>query len=338
MDEKIAQLKSLVAELKNHQDTVGLSDRKMVAKFKNTNGRPLLGSAKTWVKLVEGDYSGLNLDRWVQQIFEVKSQVSGGARSTKFFKEMPITAALDAELDRLEAAANDRRCLMCLAPTGVGKSMFIHSAVKEEPATRMFAAAHPGWRNSMTNICCGIIAAIGETQSCYAGNAAALDKLTALLSSPARTIFIDEAHDGGVVLMRIIRHLIDRTPTRFFYSGYPTEFDAVRSATAGAVTEAQQFLGRCQKPIFEDYRDGTKPEDVAFYLHKALGFPLKGDAKTVAEEITPILQRRYNLRLLDDAVEMCEIEAQKDEKEVTPDQLILKIKKLAALPAKGAAR
>jgi hypothetical protein len=269
---------------------------------------------------------------------EARAQLYGGARSTKFFKGMPITEALDSELDRLEAAANDRRCLPCLAPTGVGKSVFIHAAIKEDPASRFFAAAHPGWRNSMTNICCGLIAAIGETQSCYLGNAAALDKLTALLSSPARTIFIDEAHDGGIILMRIIRHLIDRTPTRFFYAGYPTEFDAVRSATAGAVTEAQQFLGRCQKPIFEDYRDGTSPEDVAYYLNQALGFDLKGDAATVAEQITPILQRRYNLRLLDDAVEMCEIAAQKEDTEVTPEQLIKKLKKLASLPTNGGAK
>lgn len=336
MEEKAAELKGLVAFLVKHQKTRDLSDRAMIAQFKNPNGRLLLGSAKTWrERLCGADYSSLNVGRWVNRLSEVRLQIEGGARSTNFFKDLPITKLLTGELDRLEGASNDRRCVVCLAPTGVGKSVFIQAAARERPSCRRAVAAHPGWRDSVTNICCGILADFGEEQPPYYGAAAAIDKLTRILQSMTWTLLIDEAHDGGVALMRVCRHLIDRTATRIFYSGYPTEFARVRTATAGAITEAQQFLGRCQKPIFDDYQEGTKDADVEFYVRQALGFD-EADARTVATATTTTLQRRYNLRLLEDAIELAEKKSDEKDEEVTPAGLIKVVEQLAALPQKGA--
>jgi hypothetical protein len=76
------------------------------------------------------------------------------------------------------------------------------------------------------------------------------------------TMFIDEAHEGGTTLMKIVKTLIDETPARFVQLAYPTEYDRVKTATAGALDEAKQLLGRTMKPVYDDYRNGLREEDV----------------------------------------------------------------------------
>src|SRR6185369_4324265 len=128
------------------------------------------------------------------------------------------------------------------------------------------------------------------------------------------TLFLDEAHDGGIALMKIVRSLIDSTPSRFVYLAYPTDFDRVRNATTGGLYESHQFLGRCLKPIFDEYREGLQAEDVVAYLHATCGF--NGDARAIASQITPLLCRHYNLRLLDDAIAEAQFQADDEDRDL----------------------
>lgn len=311
------------------QAALRLSDKALVGRYKDGKGKLLLGSPKTWRdRLLAGLWDELNLDRWVPRLREVCTILDGGTRVQTFY-QIPFVRELDADLARLETAANDRRCLVCLAPTGVGKSTFARWAVDQNRESRTYMKAHPGWRDSFTNICCGMAKYLGEEIPPHMGCTTALDALTNRLKAKPLTVFVDEAHEGGVALMKVLRHLIDETPSRFVYLAYPTEFDKVRCATDGAMTEAHQFLGRCLKPIFGEYREGIAASDVEFFLQQA---GLVDEVKTLAQEIAPILRRAYNLRLLDDALAECNAEADQSEQEVNGKMILERLRSLSALP------
>jgi hypothetical protein len=170
--------------------------------------------------------------------------------------------------------------------------------------------AQPGWRENGIAICAGFIESLsGEGKKHNEGYHDLLSKLRSLLSGVPKTVFIDEAHEGGIELMKIVRYLVDETRTRFVYLGYPTEYQKVVSATTGSLTEARQFIGRALKPIFDDYMTGTKPGDVAVVLKHA---GLKGEVKLLAEDITPRLLLSEGLRTLDDAIDLARLEAEED--------------------------
>ena len=45
------------------------------------------------------------------------------------------------------------------------------------------------------------------------------------------------------------------------------------AASSDAMIEAQAFIGRCRKPIFDLYREGCQQADVVFYLEQVAGLP-----------------------------------------------------------------
>jgi hypothetical protein len=259
-----------------------------------------LGSAKSWrERMLTGTLEGLNLRRLAARLGELAQVLDGGTPVDQYLEDLGFAAAMSLKLARLEGQRTDRRILVCLAPTGVGKTVWARRAAHENRATRLYVRANPSWRENLVHICHGILDRMGETPV-SAGKKAALDHLIAKLRVEPKTLLIDEAHEGGVALMRILKVLVDETESRAVYLAYGTEFDRVRSATVGALIEAQQFLGRCMKPVFDTYASGTREPDVITYLRRAGG--LRGELAVVAREMLPLLRKNYNLRLLDDAI------------------------------------
>jgi hypothetical protein len=289
-----AQVLAVVQRVREIQDTLRLSDRELVARY------PQLGSAKSWrERMLTGTLEGLNLRRLAARLGELAQVLDGGTPVDQYLEDLGFAAAMSLKLARLEGQRTDRRILVCLAPTGVGKTVWARRAAHENRATRLYVRANPSWRENLVHICHGILDRMGETPV-SAGKKAALDHLIAKLRVEPKTLLIDEAHEGGVALMRILKVLVDETESRAVYLAYGTEFDRVRSATVGALIEAQQFLGRCMKPVFDTYASGTREPDVITYLRRAGG--LRGELAVVAREMLPLLRKNYNLRLLDDAI------------------------------------
>lgn len=138
--------------------------------------------------------------------------------------------------------------------------------------------------------------------------------------------------------MHLLRALVDETPSRFVYLGYDTAFRRVQTANTDAMIEAQAFLGRCLKPVFDLYRAGIQMRDVVIYLQRAADMSPSA-AQGVAARVTPVLQRATNLRLLDDAIVAARAENPDDQSE--PDVVVTKVFQLAgqdpaqALAGKG---
>ena len=302
---ELAECRELVQRLRVAQTNAGIKDNAFVSRFRNEKNALLFGSVRTWERIQEGNWTCNDPVKLLPRLRLCVSQLDGGSLRAEVFTDLPFYAIAASQLVKLEGQTNDRRCLLILAPTGVGKTSFLRTAAAKPGKARFYLRCSPPLRDRGSAIVAAIYRAVTGEQLIAPSYDTALQRLTSRLSATPCTVFIDEAHDGGVALMKIIRYLIDETPSRFVLAAYPTDYHRVISASSGSLSEARQFIGRCLKPVLDDYRDGTKPSDVARMLAGA-GFP--GDAE-FATLIHSHIAQREGLRTLADAIEAAQTQA-----------------------------
>lgn len=320
--EQIAEARRIVARVRDVQESRRLKDRALLEEY------PDLGSTKSWRhRLLAEDYAGLNPGRTLERLRRVDRILDGDRPDQPFYRELPFAIELLARLRMLEQSTTDRRILAALAPNGCGKTSFALWAVGQARAKRTYVRMMPGWRNRGLHIANGIATAL-DGDGTATNSAEAEQRLVGLLRGQTRTIFVDQAHEGGPALMHLIRALVDETPARFVYLGYDTAFRRVLAANSDAMIEAQAFLGRCLKPVFDGYRRGTTPRDCLVYLQVAAGLS-PSVASGIATRVTPILARSTNLRLLDDAITAARAGSEDDE--AAADKIVSEVYRLAGL-------
>jgi hypothetical protein len=300
----------IIAKIAAVQTSRKLSNTQLLAEF------PDLGSIKTWNdRLKTGEFQGLNATRMLAKLARIDVILEGGQPDTITYADLPFTRAVRARVNQLERNTNDRRILVILAPNGTGKTTVARWCVHQARASRAYLRMRPSWRNKGIHIANGIARALGATAD-FSDPAKAEQACVDLLLGNPRTLFIDQAHEGGAALMHILRSLVDETISqpraRFVYLGYRTAWDRVLNSTTDSMMEARAFTGRCIKPVFDVYRDGTHTEDVVYFLQKCGDLSIS-DAKGLALRITPALARDTNLRLLEDAIESARAGSESDE-------------------------
>ena len=323
--EQIAEARVTIKRLEAYQRSAKLSDTALVRQY------PYLGSTKTWRQRLLGEaWEGMHPERTLQRLRRIAAVMDGGLPDAEFYSQLPFTQELAKRIRLLEEQTTDRRVLVALAPNGCGKTTAARWAVAQNPAERCYCRLRPAWRNKELHIANGIARALGA-ESDTANAAEAESRLVGLLSGQPRTLFLDQAHEGGPALMHLLRVLVDETPSRFVYLGYDTAYRRVLVATSDALIEAQAFRGRCLKPIFDTYKDGTQERDVAVYLQAAADVDASV-AKGISNRLTKVLQQNGNLRLLADAIE----QASGDGFEIDPEQIVRCTLGLAGLDPKAA--
>lgn len=322
------EIRGIVARLEDVQRTRKLSDRQLVDEY------PDLGSTKTWrQRLVSGAFGDLNLDRLLGKLRRISQILDGGTPDEVFFPDSPFASEMRARLGQLERQTTDRRILACLAENGTGKSSFARWAVAQSRSTRAVVRVRPTWRNKPLHICLGIARALGSDID-TSSPAVAEAEVVNLLRGQPRTVFVDQAHEGGVAVMHLLRGFVDETPARWVYLAYNTAFRAVLASSTDAHIEARAFLGRCFKPVFDTYKGGTLDKDVAFYLERTAAMK-RDTAASVANRITRALRMSTNLRLLDDAIVAAR--AANEDEEAAPDLVVSEVYRLAGLDPRAAA-
>lgn len=306
------EIAELVKRFTGLQATLRLGNRAFAARY-----RKYLQSEKTWRLLRDNAWHGhIKPERALERLRGLARHVDAASAfdADDFMTELPFVKRFLAEVERLLGSPGDRRCMVVLAPEGVGKSWAASYLVGEDVEHRIYVRAPHTWRDKSLHIMRGLCEKLDAPT--FRNPTAQFEALKAKLNERPVMIILDEAHNTGVVGMKLIKDLIDETPTRFVYAAFPTEFDLVRSVNAGAVAEARQFLRRCIRPVFDDYRTGISVPDVLAYLTKS-GFEKSRDARTLAEQITPILARNHNLSTLADAVAQARDEADDTGTEMT---------------------
>lgn len=326
-DDQKAEARTIVTRVEKYQQLARLNDVKLLRQF------PDLGSAKTWrQRLLAEDYANLHPDRTLAKLRRIAVVLDGGLPDHEFFK-LPFTQEVLARVGLLERSTTDRRILVALAPNGCGKTTVAKWCVAQNPGERAYIRLRPGHRNKQLHIMNHMLAGLGlsgAAGSKVVGEA----QLIAALTQP-RTVFLDQAHEGGPAVMHLLRCLVDETPSRFVYIGYDTAFRRVLAADSDTTIEAQAFLGRCLKPIFNAYKAGTAAVDVKVFLQETADMDASV-AAGVANKLTTLLQRTTNLRLLADAVDIARAESDSDA--VEPEAVVRACVGLAGLDPKSAAK
>jgi hypothetical protein len=293
------QLKDLVARMAAHQTAVNLSDEKFSARY----GR-YIPSAKTWrQRLIKGDPGDIKDPaaweaKFVNRLTAMAAEIDGVAMPDNFIKDHRFAREMSARLEILEHQQTDRRCLVGLAVTGCGKSVWAAASTAENPARRKYILANESWRENRCVIATRMAQMLGREPG--KSQADAVESVREHLSLNPTSVFIDSAQEGGIALMKLIRAWIDGTRSCFIYLGYSTEWKRMVRARTGALDEAKQLLGRSLKPPYDEYADGIHVEDIKLWLRE--NGIANGALKDLAESILPDVRANGNLRFLDDAL------------------------------------
>jgi hypothetical protein len=310
--EQRAEAQAIIARGVTVQQSRRLTDTKMLAEF------PDLGSVRTWKnRLIPGEFTGLKPERMLGRLRRFAVILDGGQPNLVTYTDLPFFHEVASRVHLLERSANDRRVLPILAPNGTGKTTVANFLVHQSRTTRAYIRIRPTWREKAIHICNGIASALGAKSDQKNPADAERACIEIMLNNP-RTLFIDQAHEGGAMLLHLLRSFVDETLSqpraRFVYLGYDTAWRRVFTSSADAMLESQAFLGRCLKPTFDLYKLGTRQEDVALYLQRSADLPADV-AKGLATRITPTISQYCNLRLLEDSIESARAASEGDEAE-----------------------
>ena len=294
----IEELEQCVERIQRHQVALGLSDREFVDRY-----RGYLGSEKTWRnRLCEGNYADMRLQPRLEKLKAMIASIDGGSRISGIYEDMPVYEGFLKRYRLLQGNQTDRRCMVMLAETGCGKSIASRAIYQDNPREVVYVRCRPTWKNRQLRIVNGIARGLGLPDGGVADEV--LDRIIENLKAQPRTLMIDEAHDGGLTLLKLVKCLVDETPSRFVIMAFPTLWNELIRSSSGAWSEARQLYGRTLKPIYDDYQHGTTVADIACMLRHSLG--LNGHSKDVAAEIVDIVRGNGNLRLLADVVNVCD--------------------------------
>lgn len=319
--EQVELLKSLIAQVRAYQGRE--PDSKFCKRWTE-----YVGTIDLWSRrLVAGDFAQVDIAGRIEKLSEFLALLEGGSVIDEIYEDLPFYQGFQKGLDFVESKTNDRRILAVLAATGCGKTYACIGAVRKKNARRkrVLITVPDACRENKNSILGIICKALGCAPAAQ-GAIAAYHTVVENLSREPKTLIFDEAHQGGVMLMRIIKDLVNRTrDSSFVYCALRTEFDRVRLSSSGAIVEAKQFLRRCQRPVQSAYADGLiashgRDRDVQIYLEHATG-DTKANCKKAETAILHALRSEGNLSTLSDVIE----ELQEKHETITAQQVVEKI-------------
>jgi hypothetical protein len=322
MNEQQKKVSGLIDRIEKHQKALRLSDNQFVARYQR-----YLGSAKTWRDRLCGrawNEFGAKLEKWEKKLASFVTELDGGASMDEFYRELPVARYGFAIYDALQGTRTDRRCSVLPGSYGIGKTWTLRRIAFENPTKAVFVSANETWKDSRMQIARGLAMALG----CAEGTSAAgtfQNVIEHLRANPV-TVLIDEVHEGGVLLMKLVKALINETQAKFILGTYPTAWNRLVTGSTDATAEAQQLLGRTMKPIKTDWIKGLNLRDVEKYLELSTG--LNGECRLLAEQILPEVKRGGNLRLLADAVELAKMNADETGEEIDAELVQAAVREL----------
>jgi len=312
MNEQQKVVNTLIERVERHQAALKLNDSRFVARYQRH-----LGSTKTWRdRLCARNWAeiGSTLTKWEQKLRLFVAELDGQVSLVDYQDKLPIALYGQQLYDVLQDQKNDRRVAWLVGPTGVGKSWTMAKIKSDNQRDAVYMHMNRGAKDSLLVIATALARATNATVA-TSGAGTFANVIDALIANPL-TLIVDDVHEGGVLMLKLIKHLVDDTRVKFILGTYPTAWNALVNGSTDAHSEAQQLLGRSLKPIEKRWMKGVTVQDVTAYLKAALG---GGDVKVLAERITPTLKRNGNFRALADAVELARINADEDGGDLTTD-------------------
>lgn len=301
--DKLEELKRLVERVQKYQGTLKLSDKRFCARFQR-----FVGSSRTWRQRLCGeDIGDLDVDRWLKNLRTFVAGIEGaGSELTDCIEELPIYDYGVTTYERLQGQTTDRRVAWLIGPTGVGKSWTMRSLADAEPVDTRYIHVNRGAKDSMMMIARQLAFYVGAGEAVSA--AGTYSNVIDVLQASPMTLMIDDVHEGGVLMLKLLKHMIDESRVKLLLGTYPTAWAKLVGGSTDAHSEAQQLLGRSLKPINKTWLKGVTAGDVEVYLKATVGG--NGECAHIAKSITPTIRKHGNLRVLDGALELARMNAE----------------------------
>ena len=314
MTEQQQRVNGLIERIERHQAALRLKDYPFAARYQRH-----LGSGKSWVeRLKKRDWSelGRNLDKWERKLNAFVAEIETGSSIEEFYDALPLARYVESAYELLQGQRNDRRCILVIGPTGVGKSVTLQRLAAAHPQQAIYLRFWRGMNESLRLIAAALAEALNATVE-ISGAKTFENVIKALRGSPL-TVIIEDIHEGGVLALKLVKTLIDESKAKFILSTYPTAYRRLVNGGTEAMAEAQQLLGRTIKPVNQQWIKGVTLADVTAYLLAAAD--LKKDvAAACARNITTAVRCAGNLRVLADAVELARLNADESGDELTAE-------------------
>jgi hypothetical protein len=329
--EEIDTLKSLIERVHAYQKD------EPDAKFCKRWGK-YIGTADKWRRrLLVGDFGeGTKIPQIISDLRELLALFEGTSFQANPCKHLLFYKSFMEQIENLESEATDRRIVVALGAIGIGKTYACHGAIQDSEARRpRVLIIIPDVCREKSN---AILTLICKRLGLYPnqpGGLAMFNDIKSYLIAVPQTVIFDEAHQGGVALMRIIKDLVNQTTsTGFVYCALKTEYERVETSSRGAICEARQFMRRCRRPMLVSHADGTfayrqrengnrEPGDAAILIREATGADDKSCIKA-ASTILKNLTRAQNLSSLADAIDALK----RSDVEPTPDNIANMVKEM----------
>jgi hypothetical protein len=302
----LEELDGLIARVERHQRHLGINDPRFAARY-----QIFLKSGDTWTRTLKArDLTRLsprNVGKWTKLLGELIAEIEDASGGETVYP-LPILRAATQLYDRLQAAKGDVRVGWLLGTTGVGKSVSLRYLHKTHPAETAYIVVPELWRDNRTALTSGIAEALGlEPAHTAAGT---LNKIFARLLEQPMTLFVDEMHEGGILLVKLIKSLIEKTKTRFILTTWPSGYRRLCTGPEG-FGETRQLVGRSLRPIVQEWVGGPRIEDVRVFLQHAAPELDKTGINEAAKDALPAV-RKWGFRLCWQAVEAARSSATDD--------------------------
>jgi hypothetical protein len=311
-----AELEALIARLMRHQAHLKLNNARFVARYADR----LKWSADTWVQTLRSDtrkpgrLTPRNHNKWTVALRDLIAEIEGATGGEQVYP-LPILAESILLYDRLQGSGGDIRIGWLVAPTGTGKSVCLRHLAKSNKNTAYLFIPEL-WRNNKQAILRGLARTIdiepGDDMN------ETVERITARLTIVPTTLLLDEVHEGGLKLVKLIKTLIEWTPTRFILSTWPLGYSKLADSLMN-LTEVNQLTGRSLLSIAQQWKKGNRAEDVDAWLAGACPEFDAETRATLARDLCPRLGR-WGLRHLTQAVGAAHAKTS-DEGALTPDAL-----------------
>lgn len=313
------EMDRLIGRIERHQQDLGLNDSRFCTRYAR-----FIGSQKTWVdRLRPRNWRELS-PKWLPKLREFVRELDGVATDIEI-DHFPIVQHAVYLFDKLAREKTDRRCATLIGRQGTGKTLALRHVLRENPGACAFLSANETWKDSRMRIAAALAGAVGAPVTASA-SATFAGVLSALQSNPI-TLLIDEAHEGGVLLMKLVKTIINDTNARVLLAQYPTSWHRLNNGANDAYAEAQQLLRRTQRPVRMDWAGGITRRDALAFL-KARGL----DAAGLLDELLPLIQAHGNYSLMADAYARAKLLADEDDAEVTPAAWREEVRCVCGLP------
>lgn len=328
MTDQHKRMDAMIERIERHQKALKLSDSQFVARYQRH-----LGSTKTWrERLVPRawDEFGSRLDKWEKKLTHFVSELDGGSPIEDFYKDLPIAKYGSLVYEILQGTRTDRRCAILLGNFGVGKTVTLRRLVSDHPTTCTYVQADETWKDNRMRIACGLAGALGVAEERSAS--ATFRGVIEHLKGRPITLMIDEVHEAGILIFKLVKTLIDQSMAKFVLASYPTAWAKLTTGSTDATAEAQQLLGRTLKPINTSWCRGLTLPDLIVYLEASAG--LNGQTRLLAERILPDIKRIGNFRALADAIALARDNADDSNGDIDADLIEAAVHELAPLNTK----